>query len=82
MHGVFAADLDFVYTRPIDTRTAAEHDYYHVAAAKDDALLVFKTAMLQATFSRPPDSCVPELEKYYDLLPKWDNFHPSSFDAL
>jgi hypothetical protein len=84
MHGVFAADLGFVYTKPIDTRTAAEQDYYHTAATKDDALLVFKTAMLQAlaTFPRPPGSWVPELEKYYDLLPKWDNFHPSTFDAL
>jgi hypothetical protein len=84
MHGVFAADLGFVYTVPVDTRTAAEHDYYHAAATKGDALLVFKTAMLQAlaTFPRPPESWVPELEKYYALLPDWDNFHPSSFDAL
>jgi hypothetical protein len=84
MHGVFAADLGFVYTKPVDVRTAAKDDYYHTAATKEDALLVFKTYMLQAlaTFPRPPATWVPELEKYYGLLPKWIDFHPTAFDAF
>ena len=84
MHGVFAADLGFVYTKPIDLNTAAPRDWYHTSATEDDALLVFKTAMLQAlaTFPRMPEACVPALEKYYALLPEWKDFHPDTFDSL
>jgi len=83
MHGVYVADLGFVYTKPVDAGRAAPSDWYHSAATpKDHALLVLKTAMLQAlaTFPRPPEGYIPALEGYYDLLPQWTEFYPKDQD--
>jgi hypothetical protein len=83
MHGVFVADLGFVYTKPVDAGRAAPSDWYHSAATPtDQALLVLKTAMLQAlaTFPRPPEGYIAALEGYYGLLPEWTEFYPDVQD--
>ena len=78
IHGLFIPHQGFLYTRPVNVRTAVEDDYFHVVYTAEHALLAFKTVLLQglATFTRPPESWSPVLETYFGRAPQWHERTP------
>lgn len=79
LHGVLVPEHGFFYTRPVNTNTAQEDDYFHVKYTTDHPLLAFKSLLLHglATFMRPEPSWVPALDLYFSHKPQWHERTPS-----
>jgi hypothetical protein len=73
LHGVLVANHGFLYTKPVDTRTATPDDYYQISYTDDHPLLAFKTLLLQglARFPRPQEEWAPAIEQYFQHEPRW-----------
>ena len=73
LHGVFVANHGFLYTKPVDARTATPDDCFHIGYTNDHPLLAFKTSLLQglARFPRPQDEWAPAIEQYFQHEPEW-----------
>ncbi len=78
LHGVFIANHGFLFTRPVDSKTARPEDYYHVNFTATSPLLAFKTLLLKAlaTFPRPQEEWAPAVEQYFQVEPEWNTRAP------
>lgn len=81
LHGVFVADVGFAYTVPSDPDREDPADTHHMRFTSQHALLTFKAVMLRqlATFWRAPPEYSIAFDRYYDYLPDWEDFSPSTY---
>jgi hypothetical protein len=82
LHGLFIVGQGFLYTKPVNTESAAQEDYFHTGYTQENPLLAFKTSLIQALarFPRPPADWAPALEQYFEQ-PKWNFAKPQKDSA-
>jgi hypothetical protein len=80
LHGLFIVGRGFLYTRPVDEKTASPDDYFHTGYTEDSPLLAFKTSLFHALarFPRPETNWAPAIEKYFQHEPKWTFLKPQN----
>jgi hypothetical protein len=78
VHGVVIPNFGMFFTRPVDTKSAREEDYFHVLWTPKRPLLAFKDHLMQglSTFQRIPESCRLDYRAYFQHVGQWNVHGP------